>query len=126
MRLQDLFTVNLPIAIFFGTVCVVLAGWTLELYGLAPDDAAIWATRLVGGSILGYASLMWYGRRTPSRESRRAIALALLIQDLVGLAASVLIQVGGSMNVLGWSNVVLYGALALGYASFLFLRPDRS
>jgi hypothetical protein len=126
MRLRGLFTVNLPIAIFFGSVCVLLADWTLELYGLVPDEAAVWTTRLVGGSILGFASLMWYGRRTPDQAARRAIALALLIQDLVGLGASFLVQVGGSMNAFGWSKVILYGALAAGYTYFLVLRPDRS
>jgi hypothetical protein len=28
------------------------------------------------------------------------------------------------MNALGWSNPVLYGALALAYAYFLYVRPE--
>jgi hypothetical protein len=126
MKLQHLFTINLLIAIFFGLSCSVFASWVLKLYGLAPNEAAIWTTRLVGGSILGFASLMWFGRRAVAVETRRAIALALLIQDLVGFLGSLEIQLGDSMNALGWSNPILYGLLALGYAYFLFVRPEAS
>ena len=124
MKLQHLFTVNIFIAILMGLSCSLLPGWLLRLYGLVPDEASIWATRLVGGSILGFASLMWFGRKTESIQSRRAIAMALFIQDLIGLAASIEIQLQGSINLLGWPlNILGYGLLALGYAYFSFLKP---
>jgi hypothetical protein len=88
------------------------------------DDAAVWSARLVGGSILGYAALMAFGVRTVSASARRAIALALLIQDAIGFIASLEIQMKGGVNAFGWSNLVLYGLLALGYAYFLFIRPS--
>jgi len=126
MKLHHLFTINLFIAIFFGTTCAFFPTWVAQLYGLVPDDASIWTTRLVGGSILGFASLMWYGRKTASIDARRAIALALLIQDLVGFAASLEIQLSGSVNAFGWSSPILYGALALSYLYFLVIRPQHS
>jgi hypothetical protein len=67
---------------------------------------------------------MWFGRKTASADSQKAIALALLIQDAVGFAASIEIQLGGGMNTLGWSNPALYGLLALGYAYFLIRRDS--
>jgi hypothetical protein len=126
MKLQHLFTINLFIAIFFGISCSLFASWVLQMYGLVPDDGAIWTTRLVGGSILGYASLMWFGRKAASVEARRAIALALLIQDIVGFGASIEIQLSGSINGLGWSNLILYGLLSFGYAYFLYIQPKAS
>lgn len=126
MKLQHLFTINLFIAIFFGISCSLFASWVLQMYGLVPDDGAIWTTRLVGGSILGYASLMWFGRKAASVEARRAIALALLIQDIVGSGASIEIQLSGSINGLGWSNLILYGLLSFGYTYFLYIQPKAS
>jgi hypothetical protein len=126
MKLQHLFTLNLFIAVFFGLSCAFMAGWVLQIYGLIPDEAALWTTRLVGGSILGYASLMWFGRRATSSDIRKAIALALLIQDAVGLFASIILQLSGRANILSWSNPILYGLLALGYAYFLFIQPDAA
>jgi hypothetical protein len=124
VKLRHLFTVNLFIAIFFGLTCALFPVWMVDFYGLQSNPAAVWTTRLVGGSILGFATLMWFGRRAESAEARRAIALALLVQDLVGLAASTEVQCSRAINALGWSNLVLYGLLALGYAYFLFLRRE--
>ena len=126
MKLRHLFTVNIFFALFFGITCAFFPIWVARLYGLAPDAGAIWTTRLTGGSILGFASLMWYGRKTGSVDARRAIALALLIQDLVGLAASLEIQLSGRVNAFGWSSPILYGVLAMAYAYFLFIKPQES
>jgi len=101
VKLRHLFTINLFIAVFFGLTCALLPVWVLNLYGLESNPAAVWTTRLVGGSILGFATLMWFGWRVESAEARRAIALALLVQDVVGLLASIEIQWGGAINAFG-------------------------
>lgn len=123
MKLRHLFTINLFFAVFFGVSCSLFPRWVFQLYGLAPNDAAIWTTRLVGGSILGFATLMWFGRKATSVDARRAIALALLVQDIIGCVASIEIQLTGSVNAFGWCSLALYGLLALAYAFFLFVRP---
>jgi hypothetical protein len=122
MTLRRLFTVNFFIAFFFGGSCAFFPAWALRIYGLAPEAGAIWTTRLVGGSILGFATLMLYGRGRASAEAGQAIAFALFVQDLLGFFASLEIQLRGDLNVLGWSNPVLYGLLALAYAFFAFRR----
>jgi hypothetical protein len=126
MKLRQLFSINLVIAIFFGLSCSLIPRQLFQLYGLMLDEAGVWATRLVGGSILGYATLMWFGRKTTSSDARRAIALALLVQDTVGLIASLEIQFSGVMGFIGWSNPVLYLLLALGYAYFIFIKPSNT
>jgi len=126
MKLKHLFTINIFFAVFFGVTCAFFAGWALRIYGLVPEAGALWTTRLAGGSILGFATLMWHGRKTDSQKARRAIALALLIQDSVGFAASLMIALSGSVNARGWSTSILYALLALGYAYFLFVNPERS
>jgi hypothetical protein len=126
MNLKHLFTINFFIAVFFGISCGIFPSWVLQLYGLEPNIAAIWTTRLVGGSILGFASLMWFGRKAVSVDARRAIAFALLIQDLFGFIASMEIQLSGSVNVFGWFSTILYGLLALSYAYFLFIGYSAS
>jgi hypothetical protein len=126
MKLTRLFTLNLFFAIFFGVTCSLFPQWVFQLYGLGAGDAAIWTARLVGGSILGLATLMWFGRRAASRDVRRAIALALLIQDAIGFLASLEIQLTGKTNAFGWLSLGLYSFLVFAYAFFLFLRPEDS
>ncbi len=123
MKLRHIFTVNLFIAALFGISCSLFPAWVIHIYGLASNDAAIWTTRLVGGSILGFATLMWFGRSSAGVNARRAIALALITQDAIGLVASLEIQLRGSINPLGWSNPLLYGVLTLAYSYFLFIHP---
>ena len=125
MKLRHLFTLNIFLAAFFGLACALFPAWSLRLYGLEPDAGAIWMTRLVGGAILGFGTLMVYGRTSASADARRAIALALMIQDSVGALASLEIQLHGNLNALGWSNPFLYGLLALGYAWFRFARREE-
>lgn len=122
MKLRHLFTINIFFALFFGIACTFFPRFVFQLYGVVPDEAAIWSARLVGGSILGFATLMWLGRSTTSVESQKAIALALLIQDAVGCIASVIFQLTGQVNIFGWFSLALYGILALAYAYFLIIQ----
>jgi hypothetical protein len=126
MKLQHLFAINLVIALFFGVTCALFPAWVFQLYGLSANDAAIWTARLVGGSILGYATLMWFGIKTAPTPARRAIAAALLIQDIISFIASLEIQLTGSVNLFGWSSLGLYGLLTLAYAYFLWIKPQAS
>ena len=96
-----------------------------SLYNVVPDEAAIWAARLTGGSIVGFATLMWFGIKAASSESRRAIAIALLVQDIIGFAASIIFQVKEDVNAFGWFSLALYGTLAFAYAYFIFISPDK-
>jgi hypothetical protein len=123
MNLRNLFTLNLFFAIPIGGACVLFPAFVYQLYGLTTNDAGFWASALAGGSILGFASLMWFGRSAADRPARRAIALALLFQDTIGFSASLWLQLTGPVNAFGWASLALYGFLALAYAYFLFLRP---
>jgi hypothetical protein len=126
MKLRHLFTVNIVFAVFFGGSCTFFPRFVFSLYSVVPDESAIWVSRLVGGSILGFATLMWHGMRSTSVETRRAIAIALLIQDSIGCLASLLFQLTEKVNFFGWLSLMLYGALALAYAFFLFICPANS
>lgn len=126
MKLRHLFMINIFFAAFFGVSCAFFPRFAFGLYGVIPDDGAIWVTRLVGGSILGFGTLMWFGINAASADTRRAIALALLIQDAIGWVASILFQMTGKVNAFGWLSLALYGFLTVAYAIFLFVIPKAS
>lgn len=126
MKLRHVFTVNIFFAAFFGISWCLFPGFFFWLYGLIPDETAIWLTRLVGGSVLGFATLMWFGMRTTSIDTRKAIALALFAQDAIGCVASVVFQLTGKVNFFGWLSLALYGAFAIAYAFFLFVKPNAA
>ena len=123
MKLRHLFGINIFFAAFFGVSCTLFPRFVFWLYGLVPDEASIWVTRLVGGSILGFGTLMWFGMRAAAPDARKAIALALLVQDTICCIASILFQLTGKVNFFGWLSIALYGGLACAYAFFLFILP---
>jgi hypothetical protein len=125
MRLRHLFAINLIFALFFGTSCSLLPRLVFALYGINADEPALWVTRLVGGSILGFATLMWFGFKASSAEARKPIAFALFVQDLIGCVASLHFQITYNVNLFGWFSLALYGFLALAYAYFLLIKPER-
>jgi hypothetical protein len=124
MKLRHLFALNIFFALFFGLSCPLLPRWVFSLYGVTADDAAVWTARLVGGSILGFATLMWFGLKASSAETRRAIAIALIVQDTIGCIASIHFQLTADVNIFGWLSLSLYGLLAVAYAYFVIARPE--
>jgi hypothetical protein len=64
--------------------------------------------------------LTWQVRAAAPSDALRAIVLALCVADAIGFVAALHGQLGGAVNALGWSTVVIYGALAAGFA---FLLP---
>ncbi len=122
MKLRHLFLINFIFACFFGSACSFLPRFTFSLYGVIADAPSIWTCRLVGGSILGFATLMWFGMKSTSVESRKAIAAALLIQDTIGFGASLIFQLADKVNFFGWLSLGLYGMLALAYSYFLLIK----
>ena len=125
MKLRHLFAINISFAICSGGACTLFQHFVFSLYNIVPDEAAVWVTRLAGGSILGFATLMWFGIKTASAESRKAIALALLVQDSIGFIAPVVFQLTCKVNVFGWFSLALYGILMFAYALFLLIYPDK-
>ena len=49
-----------------------------------------------------------------------ALVLAGLVEDVIGFVVLLIAQTAGLMNVMGWSNVLLYGIFALGFGYFHF------
>jgi hypothetical protein len=100
MKLRHLFAINIFFAIYFGGTCTFFPQFVFFLYNLTPDVATIWVFRLAGGSILAFATLMWFGMRSTSVDSRRAIALALIVQDSIGCIASFIFQLAEKGNLI--------------------------
>jgi len=126
MKLRHFYVFNLILAMLYGVGCTLFPHQLASLYQLTLNDAGAWATRLVGGSFLAFSTLIWFGIRIGSLQARRAIAFALLVNEVIGLIASIEIKIIAPMNTLGLINPVLFGVLALGHVYFLFVNPTNS
>ncbi len=125
MNLKNLFTIAAVLSLLFGLAFLLMPATALGWYGITLMPAAgILMTRLFAASLLGVAVLAWLARSLGASEARSAIVLGIIVMDTLGFIVSLLAQLGGVANQLGWSTVAIYLLLALGFAYFKFMKPD--
>jgi hypothetical protein len=118
--------VNTIVALIFGGAFVVAPGQTMSLYFITADAPLLLTGQLFGATLIAFAILTWLARNAGESDARRAILISLFVGDGIGFVVSLLGQLGGVLNTLGWLNVAIYLVLALGYAYFAFMKPSVS
>ena len=124
MKLNTLFMFNFIVAILFGLGFTLMPATMADLYGAELTPAGLYIGQLFGLSLIGFAVLSWLARGLTDPAGRQAIVTALFISELIGLVVSIINQLAGVVNALGWSTVVLYGLLALGFGYFRFVKTE--
>jgi hypothetical protein len=125
MKLSTLMLVNALVAAVFGVGFIVVPGQVMSAYGPEVTPQLEYVTRLFGAALLAFAILTWTARNSPDSDTRRAILLALFVGASTGFIVSLIGQLGGVMNALGWSTVVIYLLLALGFEYF-YAQPKET
>ncbi len=123
MKLSTLFIINAIVAILFSLLFVFIPATTLSFYGVQVSAAGLYIARLLGAAFLTFGIISWLVRDSGSSDAVRAIVLAFLVSDLVGFILSLLYQLQGIANALGWSTVAIYLLLGLGFGYFYWSKP---
>ncbi len=124
MKLRNLLVINAIVALVYGISFVLVPATVLSLYGMTQGTSEALAGQFFGVALIAIGLLTWFARSVTDSDAQRAIILALLISDVIGVIVSVLGTVNGVMNAVGWSAVGIYLLLALGYAYFQFMKPS--
>ena len=124
MSLSLLMTINAIVAAVFGIAFVVAPGQAASLYGVTADPQFRYLAQLFGSALVGFAVLTWVARNATASDARKAIVLALFVSNALGFVLALIGQLGGVMNTMGWSTVVIYLLLALGFGYFQFMKPS--
>ncbi len=126
MKLSNLLVINAIVALVYGISFVLAPTKVLSLYGMTQGTSEALAGQYFGVALIAIGLLTWLARSVTDSDAQRAIILALLISDVIGVIVSVLGTVSGVMNAVGWSAVGIYLLLGLGYAYFQFMKPSAS
>jgi fucose 4-O-acetylase-like acetyltransferase len=113
-------TANSVVAGLFGLGFILVPGRVVALYTAEASVTIDYVAQLLGGALLSFAIVTWAARNAPDSEARRAILLGLFIGDVVGCVVALIAQLGGLVNAIGWSTVVIYLVLAIGFGYFRF------
>jgi hypothetical protein len=120
MNLKSFFIVHSIIALIFGLAFVLVPVQVVTLYGGDLTAAGILMSRLFGSALLTYATVLWLARDARDSTARQAILLGFFVTMIVAAIVALHAQITGAVNVLGWSTVALYAALAVCYGYFVF------
>jgi hypothetical protein len=80
--------------------------------------------RYFGVELIAVGLLCWFARNVTDALARRAIILAVLISDVIGVIVSVQGTLSGVMSAVGWSAVGLYLLFALGFGYMLMKQSS--
>ncbi|NIS80388.1 MAG: hypothetical protein GTO14_09325 [Anaerolineales bacterium] len=122
MKLRHVFMANTIIALVYGISAVVIPTTIIDLHGMSVGPTGVYLGQLFGVSLIGIGLVTWLVRDVTDSQATNAIALGLLISDVVGFVVSLLAMLAGLMNALGWLGTGIYLLLALGYGYFRFVK----
>ncbi|MFX0094779.1 MAG: hypothetical protein ACFFBD_23785, partial [Candidatus Hodarchaeota archaeon] len=89
------------------------------------SNVGVDVTRLFGAAIVLVTFITWGASRISDIEARRVIAISLLVYTTLGAVITVLGQLAVTWNLFGWSSVLTYVIFVIGYAYFIFIRPEE-
>jgi hypothetical protein len=104
MKVNALMVVNAIVAGLFGIGFVLVPAQLLSQYGITTDAPFDLVGQLFGAALIGFA------------------VLTLCVGDAIGFVVALVGQLDGVVNTLGWSTVVIYLVLALGFGYFRFAK----
>ena len=124
MTYRTVLTVAAILSFLFGLGFMFIPGQLVTLYGVQLDDVGRYIAQLYGATLFGFGLLNWFARDFGDDSVRRAVLTANALTATLGFLFSLLGQLGGvaGVNTLGWSTVLLYLLLALGFGYLRFMR----
>jgi hypothetical protein len=108
------------VAAVFGLAFLVAPSQLVALYGVTLTPATEVIGRIAGSVILSFAIVFWGARDGNGAETFKAVMMAGVIAN--GLDALILLHATatGLLNGLGWLQVLINGALAIGFWYFAY------
>lgn len=123
MKLNTVMIAASILGVIFGLGFALMPAAALNLYDASTNDVGLLLARFFGGSMLGFATLLWSARNAAESDARRAIVQGLFVSFLIALIVSLFAQVNGVLNALGWLGVAIFLFFTLAFGSFQFIRP---
>lgn len=123
MSLKTLLSIKAVVCLFFGVLLLASPVFTYSIFGADVNAGGAFAGREYGASLIGAMLLTWYARNAAESRARRAIVLDLFVYDGIGAVVTLIAQLNGLFNPLGWAVVALYLFLAIAFGYFWFAKP---
>jgi hypothetical protein len=126
MKRSTFFVLRAVIALAYALLALIVPGWLLSLYGIDGEPGALLMARFVGVELLAVGLLLLFARNLEHQPTLRIIMGSFLAAELVGMGVAIVGTLAGPFNALGWTIVLIYGSMSLGYAYFLLAKGETA
>jgi hypothetical protein len=120
VKASYLFVANAVVALIYGVPTLFVPSQLLALYDVELNAGGFIFARLFAAALLSFGLLTWLIRNSQPSPERQAAAMALFVGDGIGFIVTLLAQLAGTVNTLGWSHVVIYLLLTIGFGYLRF------
>ena len=125
MKLSIFLIIAGVLGLAFGAPFVLAPVQLLSFYGVTLEGAgSIVVARLFGAALINLGLITLLVRNVTAAETQQAITLGGFVGDGIGFVVALLGQLAGVTNALGWSTVIIYLFLAVGFGYFRFMKPS--
>ena len=124
MTYRNVLMVSAILSFLFGIGFMLMPGQLVTLYNVELNDTGRYVAQLYGATLFGFGLLNWFAREFADGWVQRAVLTANFLTAALGTIFSLIGQLGGvqGVNALGWSTVLIYLLLALGFGYLRFMR----
>ncbi len=128
MPFKALLTIAGLLGLGFGAAFFVLPAATLRVYGASTGEVGYLMTRFAGAALFQVGLVYLMIRDVSDAVLVRRISVASVLGALAGLRVALYAVRNDLVNPRGWSTVMIYGLLVLGFAWFAYrpAAPARS
>ena len=122
MNYKNIATIGAVVSIIFALGFIFMPAQLTGYYNVTLNEGGVFIAQLFGAALLGFGVLNWTGRQFSDVQAQQGVENANIAGDAVGFIFALLAQLGGvgGINGLGWSTVLIYLLLALGFAYLRF------
>ncbi len=124
MKFKTVMIIKAIVCLGFGPLLLFVPAWLLDLLGTSYCSGAAMTAREYGAALIGNLLLTWLARNADESVARRAIIWNLFVYDAIALVVTLVIQLSGGLNILGWGIVIVYLFFTLGFG-YLLLQPTK-
>jgi len=123
MKQSAFLTIKAIVCFVFAALELLVPATLVSMLGGSAAPEAVYMTRTVGAAFVGIGLICWSASKAARSDLRQGILLALFIGDTIGFLVSLLGQLSGTTNTMGWGIVAIWLLLAVGLGYFRFMQP---
>lgn len=123
MKFNVLMLIKAAVCLVLGSLILVVPDFVYSIFGTTLGPGGVFAAREYGASLFGNLMVAWFARNAVESVARRALILGLCVYDALGFVVTLIAQLNGTLNALGWLVVALYLFFAVGFGFFYFRSP---